>query len=320
MTEPVFSDLLRCNVGPIRALANPAVGTDRAIIMSARTPTLRVFWHRCAGAPLRPASQTFHALSWRSFASKGPQATKPTSQAAGQAHRVRNKIQVSPIKAGNIGQLALKVARQGDVVLFNARSQRSYVLSAYGLSAFCFAYAVYNSNAVFRDPLTVLPMWQQALFGGICVTMSVMGTLFFTRTSHMIRKITAIKSQGHTYIRFEVRRLMPFTKPYQFEVLPSQVSISKRLVVSEQAAKRFEGDSRKLGSEDGAPSFIKAPVQKLSRGLWSLFLSVRQVFTSEDFILMQIEGRKATFRLDSNGYVSRDLYALGNPIRFAVKK
>jgi hypothetical protein len=319
LIEPVFSDILQHDAGNIRVLTNPAVDTDRAIIMSARASTLRIFWHRCAGSPLRPVSQTVHALSWRSFASKAPKAPKPTSQAAGQTHRVRNTIQASPIKAGNIGQLALKVARQGEVVLFNAPSQRTYVLSAYGLSAFCFAYAVYNSNAVFRDPLTDLPMWQQALFGGICVTMSVMGTLFFVRTSHMIRNITAIKSQGHTYIRFEVRRLMPFTKPYQIEVLPAQVSISKRLVVSEQAAKRFEGESRKLGSEE-APSFVKAPVQKLSRGLWRIFLSVRQVFTSEDFILMQIEGRKATFRLDSNGYVSSDLYALGNPVRFTGKK
>lgn len=227
--------------------------------------------------------------------------------------------QGAQIKAGNIGQLALKVARQGDVVLFNAPSQRSYVLSAYGLSAFCFAYAVYNSNAVFRDPMTVLPAWQQGLFGGICVTMSVMGTLFFTRTSHMIRNVTAVKSQGQTYIRFTVRRLMPFTKPYQIDALPSEVSISKRLVVSEQSAKRFEGESRKLGSEGAAPSFVKAPVQTLSRGLWRLFLSVRQVFTSEDFILMQIKGRKATFRLDSNGYLSNDLYALGNPVRYARK-
>lgn len=293
--------------------------------MSSRAPTLRVFWHQCAGTHLRPGFQTFHALSWRSFASKPPhvaavpKSVKPTSQASGQAQRVRNTIQATQAKAGNIGQLALKVARQGDVVLFNAPSQRSYVLSAYGLSAFCFAYAVYNSNAVFRDPVTVLPMWQQALFGGICVTMSVMGTLFFTRTSHMIRNITAVKSQGQTYIRFSVRRMLPFTKPYQIEVLPSQVSISKRLVISEQSAKRFEGESRKLGSEESESSFFKAPVEKLSRGLWRLFLSVRQVFTSEDFILMQIEGRKATFRLDSNGYVSHDLYALGNPVRYARK-
>ena len=293
--------------------------------MSAKAPIFRVFWHRCAGAPLRPGSQTFPAFSWRSFASKAPnsatpRAVKGRSQATGQAQRVRDTIQATQAKAGNIGQLALKVARQGDVVLFNAPSQRTYVLSAYGLSAFCFAYAVYNSNAVFRDPVTVLPMWQQALFGGICVTMSVMGTLFFTRTSHMIRNIKAVKSQGQTYIRFTVRRMMPFTKPYTIEVLPSEVSISKKLVVSEQAAKRFEGESRKLGpTQDNAPGFFQNPVQKLSRGLWRLFLSVRQVFTSEDFILMQIQGRKATFRLDSNGYVSSDLYALGNPVQFARK-
>ncbi|KAJ5111373.1 hypothetical protein N7532_001908 [Penicillium argentinense] len=296
--------------------------------MSARTATLRVFWHRCAGAPLRPNLQTQMGLSWRSFASKGPHGTptpntknlKPASQAARQAQRVQNTVRTTQMKAGNIGQLALKVARQGEVVLFNVRSQRSYVLSAYGLSAFCFAYAVYNSNAVFRDPVTVLPVWQQALFGGICVTMSVMGTIFFTRTSHMIRNITAVKSQGQTYIRFTVRRLMPFTKPYQFEVLPSQVAISKRLVVSEQTAKRFENESRKLGpEEETTPGFFKAPVEKLSRGLWRLFLSVRQVFTSEDFILMRVEGRNATFRLDSNGYVSSDLYALGNPVKFTGK-
>jgi hypothetical protein len=43
---------------------------------------------------------------------------------------------------------------------------------------------------------------------------------------------------------------------------------------------------------------------------------MRQIFTGEDFILMKVEGRKQTFRVDSNGFVSNDFMALGNPVQF----
>lgn len=217
--------------------------------------------------------------------------------------------------------MALKIAREGELVLFKAPSQRAYFLSAYGLSAFCFAYALYNSNEVFRDPNGPRPMWQQALFGGICVSMSVMGTLFFVRTNNMVRNITAFQTNGQTMVRFAVRRIIPFTKPYQLEVFPSQVTFARRLVVSPETVKRYESDSRKLGGPDAPQaSLLKAPATAISVAIWRMFQSVRQIFTSEDFILLQLDGHKGTFRMDSNGYVSPDFLALGNPVQMSLPR
>ncbi|KAJ5692586.1 hypothetical protein N7462_002009 [Penicillium macrosclerotiorum] len=287
--------------------------------MSVRPPTFQIFWQHCSRASLRPGFQQPFSSSWRTFTSsvsRRATAPKPRRRAA-PAYEINSKPSFLQPRAGGLGGLFTRVAKEGDVVLFKSGSQRVYVLSAYGLSAFCFAYAVYNSNAVFRDPVTVLPVWQQALFGGICVTMSVMGTVFFVRTGNVVRSIKAVQSQGQPRIRFEIRRLTPFMKPYQFDVQASQVRISRKLAVSPETRERFESDSKKLGSPDEPTrSFFKAPVQMMSYGLWKVFISVRQVFNSEDFILMRIEGRKGTFRVDSKGFVDRDFLLLGDPVQF----
>ena len=163
--------------------------------MSLKPSAIRAVWLRsprgCVACfPGRKPAQSEILFSWRSFASRAtrsaplPKAQRRAAPSNPQFAELPKDLQP---RAGGLGRLFSRVAHEGDVTLYQARSQRSYYISAYGLSAFCFAYAVYNSNAVFRDPVTVLPMWQQALFGGICVSMSVMGTLFFVRTGNMIR-------------------------------------------------------------------------------------------------------------------------------------
>lgn len=227
--------------------------------------------------------------------------------------------EASNFKPGHVGKLALKVAREGDVVLFQGPSQKAYMISAYGVGALCFAYSIWQSRNL-GDPAMPLQMWQQGLYAGICVIMTGFGVVVLSRTSNMVRAITAIQSGGRVYIRFTVRRPVPFTKPYTFEVLPSQVNISRRLVVSPESRERFENDSLKIGSANDSKSNWFNPVQWLSLGFWRLFMSMRQVFTGEDFILLQIEGRKGTFRMDSNGYVANEFVALGDPLVWSRKR
>ncbi|KAJ5718233.1 hypothetical protein N7488_003879 [Penicillium malachiteum] len=284
--------------------------------MAAKLPTFRIFGRSCTGPSLRSSFQTAQ-VSWRSFASSAPRGAraqvKPTSRPAPKTSPTHTTI-----PTGSVGRLALKVAREGEVVLFRAPSHRTYIISAYGLSAFCFAYALFNSYDVFTDSKIERPMWQKGLFGGICITMSAMGTLFIVRTGHLVRNIKAVKTGvNQTKIQFAVRRMIPFTKPYQLEVLPSEVSIARRLVVSEDSRQRFENDSKKIGSADEPqPGFLKAPVKGLSTGLWKMFMSMRQIFTGEDFILLSVEGQHQSLRVDSNGFVSDDFLALGNPVQY----
>lgn len=203
------------------------------------------------------------------------------------------------------------------MLLFKAPSHRSYVLGAYGITAFCFAYSVYNSNAVFRDPVVPLPMWQQALFGGVCVMMSVMGTVFLFKTGRLIRTVNAVNVNGQTYLRFTVRSMIPFKKPYEFDTLPRQIAFSRRLVVTPETMHRMENPGIAQPQQPARTSIYKLPLTKMSQILWRVFRSVRQLFTTEDFILLEVEGQKGVFRMDSGGYVSEDFLVVGNPVSIA---
>ena len=223
----------------ITLLTWASIGSDTA--MSARTPAFSIFWRQCLQSPMRPGFQMNSASSLRYFNSSAPR-----YKAKGVARTVDSAWQAaSPYGNKNpraLAKLQTKVIKAGQVLLFQAPSHRPYVLTAYGLSAFCFAYSIYNSNAVLVDPLIPLPMWQKTLFGGICIMMSVGGTLFIARTGSLVRNIR-VKS------------------------MPRRI-----------------------------------------------FQSVRQLFTNEDFIIVQLAGHKTHFRLDSNGYISDDLLHFGRMV------
>ncbi|KAL4992041.1 hypothetical protein BDW68DRAFT_150363 [Aspergillus falconensis] len=210
-------------------------------------------------------------------------------------------------------KLERKVAKEGELVLYKAPPHRSYVLGAYASAVFCFAYAVYNSNATIRDPVVKLPMWQQALTGGVCVAMSVMGTLFLTRTGKLIKTVKAVISNNQAHLRFTVRSMVPFRRPFEFDVLPNRIVFSRRLAVFvEQHGGQTPAHAQSSSESVG---FFRAPGQKLSMLMYGVFRSIRQIFTQEDFILLEVDGQKGTFRMDRAGYVSEDfLPVVGNPV------
>ncbi|KAL4918791.1 hypothetical protein BDW62DRAFT_180374 [Aspergillus aurantiobrunneus] len=294
--------------------------------MFARSSTFRVLAQPCPKSSLSHGSYLLNP-TWRYFSSsvsrtkaaskiKQPpkqipyQEAKPSTQPKTPSQS-EETLKFAGRRPMGFAKLERKVAREGELILFKAPSQRSYVFGAYGIALFCFAYSVYNSNAAFRDPIVKLPMWQQGLTGGICVIMSAMGTIFFVKTGRLIEGIKAVKSNGRAYLRFTVRHLIPFRKPLQFDVLPRQIAFSRRLVVSPDAH-RPERLQAQASLE--ATSFWKAPTKKLNMLLFRIFRSIRQIFTQEDFILMEVEGKKGVFRMDSAGYVSEDFLIIGNPL------
>lgn len=258
---------------------------------------------------MRPGFQMNTTSSLRYFNSSAPH-----YKAKGVARTVDSAWQAaSPYGNKNpraLAKLQSKVLKAGQVILFQAPSHRPYVLTAYGLSAFCFAYSIYNSNAVLLDPLVPLPMWQKSLFGGICIMMSVGGTLFISRTGSLVRNIRAVNSDGRMRVLFSVRSMVPFKKPYQVEVAPGDLSFKRRISVSPETMKRYE-DSTKLGRElQPEPTFVRT-LKSMPR---RIFQSVRQLFTNEDFIIVQLAGHRTHFRLDSNGYISDDLLHFGRMV------
>ncbi|KAL4897675.1 hypothetical protein BDV59DRAFT_168272 [Aspergillus ambiguus] len=296
--------------------------------MFARPSSLRIFFQQC------PRTSSFPGLhgsvpAWRNFSSTAsrtkaatrvkkqqPKSAKPSPQP--KTHSApEDSLKFAGRRPEGFGKLERKVAKEGKLLLFKAPSHRSYVLGAYGITAFCFAYSVYNSNAVFRDPVVPLPMWQQALFGGVCVMMSVMGTVFLFKTGRLIRTVNAVNVNGQTYLRFNVRSMVPFKKPYEFDTLPRQIAFSRRLVVTPETLRRMENPDMPQTEPSAPVNIYKLPLIKMSQILWRVFRSVRQLFTTEDFILLEVEGQKGVFRMDSGGYVSEDFLAVGNPVSIA---
>ncbi|KAJ5210441.1 hypothetical protein N7491_010248 [Penicillium cf. griseofulvum] len=277
--------------------------------MSVRPPTFSIFWRQCLQSPMRPGFQMNLTSSPRYFNS-----SVPRHKAKGVARTIDSPWQAaSPYGNKNpraLAKLQAKVLQAGQVLLYKAPSHRPYVLTAYGLSAFCFAYSIYNSNAVLRDPLIPLPMWQKSLFGGICIMMSVGGTLFISRTGALVRNIKAIKSDGRMRVLFTVRSMVPFKKPYQIEAAPGDLSFKRRISVSPESMKRYE-DSARLGrSLESEPTLFRA-LKSIPR---RTFQSMRKLFTNEDFIIVQLAGHKTHFRLDCDGYISDDLLHFGRMV------
>lgn len=258
---------------------------------------------------MRPGFQVNSTSPLRYFNSSSPHyKTKGVARTVDSAWQAASPYGNKNPRA--LAKLQAKVIKAGQVLLFQAPSHRPYVLTAYGLSAFCFAYSIYNSNAVLVDPLVPLPMWQKSLFGGICIMMSFGGTLFVARTGSLVRNIRAINSDGRMRVLFSVRSMVPFKKPYQVEVAPGDLSFKRRISVSPETMKRYE-DSTKLGRAlETEPTFIRT-VKSMPR---RIFQSVRQLFTNEDFIIVQLAGHKTHFRLDSNGYISDDLLHFGRMV------
>lgn len=294
--------------------------------MFARQFAFRAFGQPCPKTSMPPVFYQ-SCPTWRYFSStvsrtkgatkvKQPQKkipyreTKPSSQPKSPS-QPEETLKFAGRRPMGFAKLERKVAKEGEIMLFKAPSHRSYVLGAYGIAFFCFAYSVYNSNAVFRDPIVTLPMWQQGLAGGICVVMSVMGTVFLVKTGRLIKSVKAVNSNGQAYLRFTVRRMIPFRKPMEFDALPRQIAFSRRLVVSPDA---HRADRAQAPTGPKSTSLFTAPTKKLSMFLYRIFRAVRQIFTQEDFILLEIEGQKGLFRMDSAGYVSEDFLVVGNPV------
>ncbi|KAJ9217681.1 hypothetical protein DTO166G4_863 [Paecilomyces variotii] len=272
----------------------------------------RTSLHSFSRFPSAPFSRCFSNTSRRA-AKSIPSAPKPATR-PNIAASTEETLKFAGRRPAGFGKLERKVAKEGQVVLYKAPSQRTYILGAYGMAAFCFAYAVYNSNITFRDPKVPLPVWQKSLFGGVCIIMSIMGTVFLFKTNRLVKTITAVNSNGKTMVRFTVRNFIPFRKPVEFDAVPRQIVFSRRVVVSPESIGPDAADRSARNEAVSKVSFFRAPFKKISFVLWRAFCSVRRLFTQEGFVLIEVEGRKGDLRMDLEGFISNDLFLVGNPV------
>lgn len=237
---------------------------------------------------------------------------KPTSPKSSSTKQLPRKNGATDIRFLNrrtpgLAELDRKVAhsKTHEVLLYKASSQRSYIASVYGIAAFAFGYAVINSSLDYQDKQRAkLANWQKSLNIGICVVMSVMGTVYLSRGSRLVRDICAVDIQGQTLLKVRVRSSVPFRKPYTLTIAPNQILFHERLV---------GGSARSPLAQDVTISFWKNPLKAFNFGLFKLFISMRRVFTQEDFIMMEMQGQKGAFRVGIDGFVSNDLLAITSP-------
>ncbi|KAL4810211.1 hypothetical protein BDV18DRAFT_130529 [Aspergillus unguis] len=285
-----------------RLLAQSCPRTSRAFGLHAPNATLRFF---SSSVPRTKATNISNAPKQIPYQKpKTPAQPKSTSP-------IEDTLRFAGRRPSGFAKLERKVAKEGNLTLYKSPSHRGYILGAYGAAFFCFAYAVYNSHITFLDPLVKLPRWQQVMTGSICVVMSAMGTVFLMRTARLVKSVKAVSTNGQTSIRFSVRSIVPFKKPFEFDVLPRQIAFSRRLVINPEA-RRPEALEAPTGSKFVA--VMKAPTKYLSKFVYGLFRSLRQIFTQEDMILLEVESQNGTFRMDASGYISEDLFVIGNPV------
>lgn len=239
-------------------------------------------------------------------ASKAQPNTKPANKKpASQQPSRKNVTDIRFIgrKSASLAEIDRKVAQKGEVVLFKSSSQRSYITGAYGIAAFAFGYAVINSSLDYQDTRANLAYWQKSLNIGVCIVMSVMGTVFISRTSRLVRDITAVDIKGKTFLRVRVRSMTPFRRPYTVTVTPNQMLFHQRLVAGSPMPQ----------AQDLKISFFRNPLKAINFSLFKTFISIRRIFTQEDFIMMEMQGQKGAYRVGIDGYVSHDLLALASP-------
>lgn len=264
--------------------------------------SLRLFHH------LKSCRREYPA-QWRSFASPS------RKQAAKPAEPHETSLRFAGRRPDGLGAFERKVAKEGNILLFKAPRHGGYRFGAYCLAGFCFAYAIYNSNTMIRDPITPAPRWLQACVGAGCILMSVMGTIALLRTARLIKTVNAFRSNNQTYLRFTVRSMIPF-RSVRVDVQPRQIAVSRQLTVSPDTMTPIQSAEMEHTRPVSRFSLLKNPIKGVSIGFWHMFRALRQLFTQEDFIVLKLKGHMGDFRMDSNGFVSKDFLSITDLVSY----
>lgn len=211
-----------------------------------------------------------------------------------------------------------KDATTSSVVLYIAPSHKGYILGAYSVAAFCYAYAGFNFYTISADPNVSAGKLEMGLFGGICIVMAAMGTVFLLRGSNLVSSVVAHQSKGNTLLEIKVRRMVPFLKQRIYSISPSQLSCSRKVVVPPRNPNQTAQDvQKKVESQKAVDqmSFFRAPFKKISYSLWRVFMNSRRLFSQEHFVHLQIDGKRGTFRMDTTGQVSEGFFLLNSMVR-----
>lgn len=280
--------------------------------MIPRSFTLRFGALKCPSNRIYSSSRTFSSLTVRLAKSQPRQPlSKPPTTPRNPPRNSQPPLNYKFMgrRPEGLGKFEQKVVQAGRVLLFEAPSHSAYILGAYGVSAFCFAYAAINSSMNIGQNH---PTWLKGAYISMCVVMSTLGTVFFARTGKLVKTITAVSSADGVKLLVDVRSMIPFRKPYTIQSTPRQLIFARKLAVD---PRRTTPDGQLRPTPKMQVSFFKQPLKAMNYHLFEIFLSFRRIFSQEDMILVELDGHSGSYRMDSNGYISNDIFALGTPMK-----
>ncbi|KAK2801360.1 hypothetical protein FQN50_007745 [Emmonsiellopsis sp. PD_5] len=248
-----------------------------------------------------PNSQSL-SISFRRFASRKISAPKPS----------RALPAVRP--PGNVVRQSEELLRRftsklptnrNEVTLFEAPSQRSYIFGCRFIAGLGYVFVGNGFYTISVDPFADPSNFVVGAWALICIVTAAMGTVYLRRSTCLISRISARRTQGEPEIRIKVRRALGFRKHFEIVTSPSKMKLSSHTFISRdqidaEGWRRAQDQFRKH-TEVSQVSFFRAPLQKTSFFLWSFFMNARRVFTQENFVYTDVDGDRRTLRLDITG-------------------
>ncbi|KAI8626937.1 hypothetical protein F5Y19DRAFT_445139 [Xylariaceae sp. FL1651] len=226
---------------------------------------------------------------------------------------LRDKIQTT-VKLSYAQRLAM---RRRPTILYEAASQKGFLISSYTAGLFCFSSAGINSWFNVYNLPEGISSWVPVGFGVITFVFAALGTVFALRPASIIRSIKVLPyATGQTpgsalpRVKLEVaaRRNAPFPlPPMRIQVEPHEIVLVNRmlhrhriLTKEEMAAKKLEdAKRRKQEREYELNHLMTAPFRDAGKASSTILGNVRRGLTGEGFAPVFIRGVR--YKLDIDG-------------------
>ncbi|KAK2752413.1 hypothetical protein FQN55_007453 [Onygenales sp. PD_40] len=245
----------------------------------------------------------------------------PNPQSLSISFRRFASQKISAPRSGNVVRPAVRQSEEllrrftsklptnrNEVILFEAPSQRSYIFGCRFIAGLGYIFAGNGFYTISVDPFAEPSNWVLGAWAVICLVTAAMGTVYLRRSTCLISRISARRTQGEPEIRIKVRRALGFLKHSEIVTSPSEMKLSSHTFIPKDQIDaegwRRAQDQFKKHTEVSQVSFFRAPLQKTSFFLWSFFMNARRVFTQENFVYMDVDGVSRSLRLDISGKFS----------------
>jgi hypothetical protein len=198
---------------------------------------------------------------------------------------------------------AKELSRSGPRLLFKVRSHAAFMCTGWikGLLSFTCAFIMIDLRFWEQFPeFEEAPRWTILVFRLSSIFLIVLGSWAITRASRRISSIEILPGSDQPRLIINVRRNipLPYIKPRRLNVLASDVTIHRRLVIPFTPIEKAPDESSLTKSDKGV---IRGIARSISTMLYSIFAGVRQFIYLDGVASLSIKGYGGTWKLDIYG-------------------